>query len=334
MAGRLSESERDARERVSLARSLDDAVSLFHALRDLGWILGHQGRYAEADRSFSDALEIAQGLGSHHVVLVGSVLGFWGAVLVRQGRFDQADAHLTESLAIKERIGDTPGMLEPLLWLGRLHEIQETLDEAHAYYRRCLELEWLGLRYFHCEALAGLVRVTYAQGQYDAVPPLAAEVEALARQHEYNDHLTALRLTQGHAALDGQDGHVPEWGAGFDAALSHYQQALIYALRYNRFLLDEVLWGGGVTTPLRPIAPHCLARGESGRRMLAALRDWWATGTNATGTPNPDTISPIPEGIPLPEAERLARQREPGDRSPQLSVVERLKKEASNQFDA
>ncbi len=41
-------------------------------------------------------------------------------------------------------------------------------------------------------------------------------------------------------------------------------------------------------------------------------------------TPRPDTISPIPEGIPLLEAERIAREREPGDGSPQKSVVEQI----------
>ena len=38
----------------------------------------------------------------------------------------------------------------------------------------------------------------------------------------------------------------------------------------------------------------------------------------------PDTISPIPEGIPLLEAKRIAREREPGDVSPQRTVVEQI----------
>lgn len=58
--------------------------------------------------------------------------------------------------------------------------------------------------------------------------------------------------------------------------------------------------------------------------MLIALRDWWQNGMNDVGAPRPDTISPIPEGISLLEAERLARQREPGDGSPQPSVVEQI----------
>ncbi len=58
--------------------------------------------------------------------------------------------------------------------------------------------------------------------------------------------------------------------------------------------------------------------------MLVALRDWWQSGLNDVGTPRPDTISPIPEGISLLEAERIARDREPGDGSTQISVVEQI----------
>ncbi len=58
--------------------------------------------------------------------------------------------------------------------------------------------------------------------------------------------------------------------------------------------------------------------------MLLALRDWWQSGINDIGTPRPDTISPIPEGISLLEAERIARHREPGDGSPQKVVVEQI----------
>jgi hypothetical protein len=150
---------------------------------------------------------------------------------------------------------------------------------------------------------------------------LLAEAEQLAQQYEYNDRLASLRLTQGHIT---RGGYIPEWDSGFDAALRYYQLALIHALRYNRFLLDEVLNGQPQGTPLRPIIPYCLECGEEGRRFLLALRVWWKSGVNDIGTPRPDTISPIPEGIPLLEAERIAREREPGDGSPQRNVVEQI----------
>lgn len=58
--------------------------------------------------------------------------------------------------------------------------------------------------------------------------------------------------------------------------------------------------------------------------MLTAFHDWWKTSVNDIGAPRPDTISPIPEGIVLLEAERIARERELGDSSPQKSVVEQI----------
>jgi hypothetical protein len=229
-----------------------------------------------------------------------------------------------ESLAIKQSIQDTSYLLETLNWLGIANEISGGQENAEKFYSRNLsEYRWTGRLYFHTGALAGLVRVKHAQREYAAIPPLLAEAEQLAQQYEYNDHLASLRLSQGHIAWDG---HIPEWGSGFDAALRYYQQALIYALRYNRFLLDEVLGGRPQGTPLRPIIPECLKRGQEGCRMLLALRDWWQTGVSDVGTPRPDTISPIPEGIPLLEAERIAREREPGDGSPQKSVLEQIQK--------
>ncbi len=104
-----------------------------------------------------------------------------------------------------------------------------------------------------------------------------------------------------------------------------YQHALVYALRYNRFLLDEMLSGRPQGTPLHPLIPFCLERSEEGRKILTALRDWWKTGINDIGTPRPDTISPIPEGIPLLEAECIARRHEPGDGSDQKTVIEQIK---------
>ena len=107
-----------------------------------------------------------------------------------------------------------------------------------------------------CGVLTGLVRVRHAQGDCAAIPPLLAEAEQLAQQYEYNDHLASLRLTQAHIAWDG---YIPEWGKGFDAAVEFYKLAMVYALRFNRFLLDEVLSGRPQGTPLRAITTNLRA---------------------------------------------------------------------------
>jgi hypothetical protein len=128
-------------------------------------------------------------------------------------------------------------------------------------------------------------------------------------------------LFQGHAAWDG---FVHAWGDGLDAALHFYERALIYALRFNRYLLDELLGGRSQGSTLRAIIPHCLARGEQGSRMLAALRDWWGMGVNDVGISRPDTVSLIGEGISLVAGEHEARARERGDKEAQRSVIDRI----------
>jgi len=154
-----------------------------------------------------------------------------------------------------------------------------------------------------------------------AIGPILHEAEALAQQYAYNDQLASLRLTQGHLAWDGT---IAEWGQGFDTALHFYQLALVYAMRHNRFLLDEVLSGHPQETPLRSILLHCQERGEEGKHMLQVLHDWWQSGSNNIDIAGPDSFSRIPDGISLLESERLVRQREPGDGSPQRMITEQL----------
>ena len=334
LSGRYYEIEVELRQALEIAKRLEVTNAIYIA-RDLGYILGMEGKYSEAESFFDLSLSIAEKLDPYFTKTDQAVAdGFQGAVLKRQGFLKEAEEKLLHSLAIKMELNDLLGVPELYFWLGELSEIASALDTSMAesklaaailYFTECIsQVRTLLKKWnFACNSLAGLVRVKHALGEYAAIPPLLVEAEQLAQQYEYNDHLASLRLTQGHIAWEGV-GQVANLSYGFDAALRYYQQALIYALRYNRFLLDEVLSGRPQGTPLRPIVPACLQRGEEGRKMLIALRDWWKTGINDVGTPRPDTISPLPEGIPLLEAERIAREREPGDGSPQRSVVEQI----------
>jgi hypothetical protein len=52
------------------------------------------------------------------------------------------------------------------------------------------------------------------------------------------------------------------------------------------------------------------------------LRNWWNTDTYNIVMLQPDAVSPIPDGIPLFEAEKIVRERELGVDQPQKSVIE------------
>ncbi len=288
----------------------------------VGFGEGMQGKFHEAHRHFNESFAIQQALGlDRRKDFQGVFRGLWGAVYTKQGEFEEAEHYLGEALAIKQEAQDTLGIPEVLLWLGELSELRHMWDRAENCYRQCLEEYKLGRPYFDGCALTGMMRVRYSQQQYDLIPSLFDQAEPLAQQNEYYDNLASLHLTKGHLVWDG---HIPEWDSGFDAAFRCYQVALICALRYNRFLLDEVLTGRPHGTTLQPIIPHCLKRGKEGQQMLLKLRNWWQSGSNDIGTPRPDSISQILEGVSLLEGERLARLKELGDGTPQQTVLEQL----------
>ncbi|MCX7840983.1 MAG: hypothetical protein N2559_16225, partial [Anaerolineae bacterium] len=278
-AGRYSEAMHDLQQAESIKYNL--GFREFGEDRDFGFLLGMQGLLPQAMERMEKAIDVA--LRNKHILSEAVSSGFLGAILLKAGQLQDAEKRLLHALELKKLVQAYRDIPEVLVWLGQIEEIKTfNLGQAESYYTQAIDLKWVNRFHFECAALTGLVRVKHAQGDYVAIPPLLAEAEQLAQQYEYNDHLASLRLTQAHIAWEG---NAPTWENGFDAALRYYQHALIYALRYNRFLLDEVLSGRPQGTPLRPIIPECLKRGDEGRRMLMALRDWWQTGVNDIGTP-------------------------------------------------
>lgn len=320
LAGTYAEAEDDYRSTLEVVKSLQDKKSLAKKSCDLSLSLSFQGKCGEALIMAEEALTAARSLGSGDKLEEFLALTVYGITCMKCGESDRAEKYFSEAINLGD--GIHVYLVATPLFFAYLYEVLEKFNKAEELYQRLrAETKNYVQYYFICGALTGLVRVKYAQNDCGAIPLLWTDAWELAQQYEYNDYFTSLYLTRGHITWDG---FITEWESGFESALHYYQLALIHALRFNRFLLDEAMEGGEQGRPLRPIIQHCLARGKEGQRMLAALRDWWQTGTNDIGTPRPDTISPIPESIPLMEAEKIARQREPGDGSAQIAVIERI----------
>jgi tetratricopeptide (TPR) repeat protein len=320
LLGRCAAAEEELLSTLKVVRSLEEKKYIAKKSGDLSISLSFQGKCIEALDAAREALVTARSLGSGDKLEVFLTLSVNGETCLKCGKLAEAEKYLTDAIVLGREIHAY--LVSPSLYLAQSYEILGQFDEAEKCYQLLLvEVQKFVQYYFICGGHTGLGRVKYAQHDYAAILPHWTEAERLARQFEYNDYFSSLFLTRGHIAWDNL---IPEWESGFDAALYYYRHALIHALRFNRFLLDETLAGREQGTPLLPIIQHCLERGKEGRRMLAALQDRWQSGVNDTGTPRPDTISPIPEGISLLEAERLARQREPGDGSSQQSVVEQI----------
>lgn len=321
-AGNYVEGERNLQEAIRMTKQIGEQLPAVSFLRDLGTIFGAQGKYEQADSAFLESSEILQRYPEYGAGF-GVLLTFWGLTLLRKGELLKAEEYLNRGRNILEG-SEKQNKWESfftLIPMGELYELRHDWAQAESHYRQWLNLRSLGRYYFECSALVGLARVKYVQKEYAAIPDLLVDAEQLAQRYEYNEHLVSLRLIQGHLAWDSD---VTVWGQGFDAALHFYQSALIHALRYNRFLLDEVLSGRQQGTLHEPIIMHCLEHDKEGRNMLLSLSDWWRNGTNDIGTKRPISVSPIPEAISLIEGERLARTREPGDGSLQQTVEKQL----------
>lgn len=312
--GRYNEWEDDYNTRIKIAQERQDEEWLVSKIRDLGLCLAFQGKLARLLPIIDEAISLTGKWENQSDLVVFETWTTLGGVWLFCGQYEKSIEHLHKALDLGKKLRAHLHVLPS--WLGIAFECIGELPKSQEWYQFGYDnSKAINRNYVSSIALTGLIRVKHAQGDIAAIPPLLAEAEGLAQQYEYNDHLASLRLTQGHLA----------WESGNqDEAISHYQRAMTYALRYNRFLLDELLSGRPQGTPLRPIIPYCLERDKVGREILRTLRDWWQTGINDIGTPRPDTISPIPEGLPLLDAEKLARQREPGDGSIQRSVVEQL----------
>lgn len=319
-AGHYAQAERYLRETLSIFEKIGE-VNIAYFLQDMAIALGMQGKYIEADHYFTQAYELDKGLGKGRNLGISVTLNFWGAIRLRQGQLQEAAQHLHESLEIKQHYQDEFGIPEALVWLGQLYEVQQDYDQAEAYYRQSLALRWTGRLYFESCARVGLLQVLHAKNNYDAIPVVLEEAYQLAEMYGYHDHLAALSLSRAAIAWEG---HSAEWDHGFEAARVFYQQAMIHAVRYNRFLLDEILWGDDVQTPLHPIIPRCLQQGTAGKQMLIALRDWWKTGSMTLDTPPTASNSSPADALPLLRVEHTTREQEPGTNSPQMYVIERI----------
>jgi hypothetical protein len=330
--GRYREAQQSSERALKLAIRLEEKELMITILESVALALGMQDAYAESAERFDEAWNFYE---NFHLANAGqgvsngpgqaeryirAMLSFRGLVALREGRLDAADADLVRAFRIKQEIQDRIGIPELYVWRGVLAELRRAWGDAETAYGDVLAMRSVNRRYFESAALAGIVRLNYARGQYAACTDDIHAAEQLAQRYEYNDIMASLRLFQGHLAweLHGANGPAAEAAAGF------YKEALIYALRYNRYLLDEIVAGRPQGTPLMPLIPACLDRGEAGRAVLSDIHKWWHSATNDLPARRDESVSPLTIGVPLIDAEREARSREAQPGISQRMTIERI----------
>jgi tetratricopeptide (TPR) repeat protein len=112
-SGRYHEAEQGLKNLISFKRTVEDTQGLPAPLRDLGLVLGLQGKIEEAVECFQESIRIYKqrdirsfGAG------VGIAQGFWGLSSLKKDMLDDAENRLTEALAAKLKFHDTLGIPE------------------------------------------------------------------------------------------------------------------------------------------------------------------------------------------------------------------------------
>jgi tetratricopeptide (TPR) repeat protein len=310
--GKYKEVEMGLRECLDYVTQTGDTNRQATILATLAYVLGLQGNFHESQSTFAESLNISP---THP-----GTLGFQGAILTRMKNLDKAEYILKQSLSIKKNGMNTHGIMELHNWLGELYEIRGQSDLATNHYTETLKLHTIGRHNFTAGALLGLIRLNIASENCARIVKMSKQTLQILNKYEYNDYLAITDLILGHMTF--QQRRLPNHENSFELTLLHYKNSLTYALKFNRFCLDEILSGNDVTSPLVPIIPFCLKNGKQGQEILIMLRDWWSSPCQNT-LANTDFPS-------YEKAELFAREQEPGDNRPQILVSEQITSALSN----
>lgn len=316
-AGRCYEAECNAKRGIEAMRRTGWS-NLSGALRDLGLILTLQDRFVDANVAFHECEQFHDTLSSPQSER--TTLYRWRLnALLREGKVAEARAAANSLEMIYSEARYESAMAELYALAGLAAELDLREQEALDYYWKGINARF---RVYHINrSRVGYVRIRAKQGNLDDIVEIMVNLEQWAIPYQHRDHMATLRIIQAQLAWDST---LDTWGTGEDTAFDLYREGLMLALQHNRFTLDELMFGRAHRSPNVPIVEQCMNRGSSGTRMIERIAEWWSMGMNQPTLGDAPTISPLPLDVPLIDAERIAREREPGDGSTQIPVLDRL----------
>jgi tetratricopeptide (TPR) repeat protein len=306
-SGRYNESEKGIRKFIDSIKSEKNLP-----IAELGFILGLQDKYNESFSELNKGIQrYNKDTNSHNYATIKSWLGY---INIRFGNYIEAEKCLKESIRIKTFLKEFPEIIELYLWMGYLYETMyfdgsknENKLKAEKYYDIIIFSNHFDREYIYCKAIIGLLRIKLCNSEFigQETTNLLNTCKEISNFYEYNDILSYISLIQGHIQLEKEN-------ITQEQIILYYKMAMIYALRYNRYLLDEVFWGRNHGNVIESIVNICSRKNNFGINILNSLLKWWKTGINDLEGINLSKISPIPNNISLIEAEKIARENEPG----------------------
>lgn len=168
---------------LNLFLSIDDEYSLYNqaaAHHNLGNLAMQMGRYEEAIRQLTTAIELWQGIGepAQEVDSRNSL----GLTLREQGNYGLALRRLEEALALQQELPPDSGTEGDLLTnVGSVYYAQGRYEQAILLYQQALSLyQELPLRLKEAQALSNIASAYAGLGRYDEALALYDQVLAIA----------------------------------------------------------------------------------------------------------------------------------------------------------
>jgi tetratricopeptide (TPR) repeat protein len=170
---------------------INDVSNQARMLQSIGRLYSRQQLYADAEKSYKNALEILTGRdNSESEIEQAPILDDLGSLGLDQNENKkEAEEYFLRALAIRKKTPDNPDLAESYRFLGRFYNVQRNYELAEQYFQQALEV-----RKNHAGTdrpnLAGsyadLADFYYRRGQYAQAEPLFKEALAI-NEREKNE---------------------------------------------------------------------------------------------------------------------------------------------------
>jgi serine/threonine-protein kinase len=215
---------------VVLDRAPEDSTAAA-TLAALGAVRRQQGRFAEAESLYTEALKIDRGPRGGGPLRLADDLDDMGVVLDEAGSLTRADSAYQQALALRrERLdADHPRVIASLHHLAALREKQGDYAAAEQLEREVLERRRRVFPAGHPEiayALQALATTLQIQGGYVEAQALNMEALAILRDRLGPDHPETVELERNLATLLYEKGDLRQAEDRFRAVWAAWQRSL------------------------------------------------------------------------------------------------------------
>lgn len=304
--GRLNEIKGNDEEAIEIyTRLLNDPLTESKlkawVAGSLAYLLRRAGRNEEALTVCRLSIKLKKDLRDYHGIALSEM--DMAEIFREKQDLAQVFLHLRRAFQAAERDGQGREVyvgrkiVKLLMENGKRRAAEAWMNRNMLTAKKNWQPYWVGM------SKVEACRFYYMTGRPENVNLFEKEAEQISSAYGYWDQLAWLRVVQGSVSVDaaGLTDSDSQRTQLLGNSFAKYSEAMVYALRYSHFLLDEVL---------EQIIAKCKERDAEGCTILERLAEFWRTGSF--------------EGKSLLELEREGREREKGNGKLQTGVLERL----------